>query len=182
MSILREFTNAKHREAEAKPFVQYLLGGTITEPHYVMYLQQMFPVYAILEYYAELAGLIQDLPDLKRSNHILQDLAELSSGYPTKKYDSTNRYRKRIEELYYDPEKQHLLMAHIYVRHMGDLYGGKIIAKKVPGSGLAYQFEDRPALIKALDAKLTTELIDEALIGFDLSMGIFDELQEKINE
>lgn len=182
MSVLREFTNAKHREAESKPFVQYLLGGTITKEHYVMYLQQMFPVYAILEYYAELAGLIQDLPDLKRSNYILQDLAEFSSGYPNKKYESTQKYRKHIEELFYTPEKRHLLLAHIYVRHMGDLYGGKIIAKRVPGSGLAYQFEDRPALIKALDAKLTTELVEEALIGFDLSMGIFDELQEKINE
>ena len=61
-------------------------------------------------------------------------------------------------------------------------YGGKIIAKRVPGSGKAYQFEDRPALIKALDAKLSTELVEEALLGFELSMGIFDELQEKINE
>lgn len=182
MSVLREYTNAKHREAEAKPFVQYLLGGTITQPHYVMYLQQMFPVYSILEYYSELAGLIQDLPDLKRSHYILQDLIELHSSYPIKKYESTQRYRKHIEELFYTPEKRHLLMAHIYVRHMGDLYGGKIIAKKVPGSGKAYQFQDRPTLIKTLDAKLSTELVEEALIGFDLSMGMFDELQEKINE
>jgi len=182
MSVLREYTNAKHREAEAKLFVQYLLGGTITESHYVMYLQQMFPVYSLLEYYSELSGLIQDLPDLKRSNYILQDLMELNSGYPTKKMPSTIRYRQHLEELFYTPEKRHLLLAHIYVRHMGDLYGGKIIAKRVPGSGRCYAFEDRPGLIKALDAKLTTDLVDEALIGFDLSMGIFDELQEKINE
>jgi hypothetical protein len=63
---------------------------------------------------------------------------------------------------------------------MGDLYGGKIIAKRVPGSGLAYQFQDRPALIKALDAKLSTDLVDEALLGFDLSAGIFDELWENM--
>jgi hypothetical protein len=61
---------------------------------------------------------------------------------------------------------------------MGDMYGGKIIAKRVPGSGRAYGFEDRPAVIKALDAKLTTDIVDEALQGFDLSMGIFDELWE----
>ena len=65
---------------------------------------------------------------------------------------------------------------------MGDLYGGKAIAKRVPGSGKAYQFEDRPGLIKAIDSKLSLDLVDEALIGFDLSMGVFDELQEKINE
>jgi len=45
---------------------------------------------------------------------------------------------------------------------------------------LAYQFQDRPALIKALDAKLSTDLVDEALLGFDLSAGIFDELWENM--
>ena len=63
---------------------------------------------------------------------------------------------------------------------MGDLYGGKVIAKRVPGSGKMYQFEDRPALIKALDAKLSLDIVDEALLGFDLAKGIFDELWEKI--
>jgi hypothetical protein len=63
---------------------------------------------------------------------------------------------------------------------MGDLYGGKIIAKRVPGSGLAYQFEDRPLLIKSLDAKLSLDLVNEALLGFDLSAGIFDDLWSKI--
>jgi len=52
----------------------------------------------------------------------------------------------------------------------------------VPGSGRAYQFEDRPGLIKAIDAKLSLDLVDEALKGFDLSMGIFDELWRKIHE
>jgi hypothetical protein len=37
-------------------------------------------------------------------------------------------------------------------------------------------------LIKALDAKLSLDIVDEALLGFDLAAGIFDELMEKINE
>jgi heme oxygenase len=65
---------------------------------------------------------------------------------------------------------------------MGDMYGGKIIAKKVPGSGKCYGFEDRPALIKALDAKLSTDIVDEALVAFDLAIEFFNELQEKLND
>jgi heme oxygenase len=180
MSILREYTNAKHREVEAHPFVQYLLSGTITKEHYGMYLQQMYFVYSNLEYYAAIAGLTWDLPDLRRAEYIEQDLGELYMWNSTPKYKSTEKYRERFVELNYDVENRHKILAHVYVRHMGDLYGGKIIAKRVPGSGLAYQFQDRPALIKALDAKLSTDLVDEALLGFDLSAGIFDELWENM--
>ena len=33
------------------------------------------------------------------------------------------------------------LMAHVYVRHMGDLSGGQMIAKRVPGEGRMYKFD-----------------------------------------
>jgi hypothetical protein len=64
---------------------------------------------------------------------------------------------------------------------MGDLYGGKVIAKRVPGSGRCYEFEDRPGLIRALDAKLSMAILDEALTAFDLAIDVFNELQEKIS-
>lgn len=179
MSILREHTNAKHREAEAKPFVQYLLHGNITEEHYALYLKQMSVVYSAIEYYAEISLLLHDLKDIKRSSYIYEDLRELPDVDIV--LPATEKYRQHIVDLYYSDRKKDIF-AHVYVRHMGDLYGGKAIAKRVPGSGKAYQFEDRPGLIKAIDAKLSLDLVDEALKGFDLSMGIFDELQEKINE
>jgi len=180
MSILREYTNHHHRWVEAKPFVQYLLGGTITKEHYIMYLQQFFRVYSNLEYYSELSGLLTDLPGLKRAENILKDLEELESVQLGPIWNSTEAYRKRITDLYYDQDKQKQLFAHVYVRHMGDLYGGKVIAKRVPGSGKAYEFDDRPGLIKAMDSKLSTDLVDEAILGFELSGQIFDELWEKI--
>lgn len=181
MSILREYTNAKHREAEAKPFVQYLLHGNITEEHYALYLRQMAVVYSAIEYFAEISLLLHDLKDIKRSTYILEDLYELSGIGIEETLPATEKYRKHIVDLYYSDRKKDIF-AHVYVRHMGDLYGGKAIAKRVPGSGRAYQFEDRPGLIKAIDAKLSLDLVDEALKGFDLSMGIFDELWRKIHE
>ena len=73
-------------------------------------------------------------------------------------------------------------MAHVYVRHMGDLYGGKIIAKLVPGSGNMYQFDDRPGLIKAFNQKLTLDLKDEALVAFDYFNEIFTDLWKEIHK
>lgn len=178
MSILRDYTNQKHREVESHPFVQYMLSGDITKEHYSMYLQQMHVVYSDLEYFSKISGLLSDLPDICRSDYIKTDISELGYFEPQVRFASTEKYKQRIIELNYTDKPK--LIAHLYVRHMGDLYGGKIIAKRVPGSGLSYQFEDRPLLIKSLDAKLSLDLVNEALLGFDLSAGIFDDLWSKM--
>ncbi len=179
MSVLRDYTNAKHREAEGTPFVQYMLHGQITAEHYAVYLQQMQIVYRNIEYFAAISGLLHDLPDIRRADYMLEDLSELGVDLPEKVLPSIEAWRQRIIELFYSDQKDQIL-AHVYVRHMGDLYGGKIIAKRVPGSGKSYGFNDRPALIKALDAKLSTDLVDEALRAFDLAIAVFEDLQKEI--
>jgi heme oxygenase len=83
--------------------------------------------------------------------------------------------------LYYG-KKGDQILAHIYVRHMGDLYGGKLIARKVPGSGKVYQFENSQELINTLDAKLTMNILDEALLAFDMNGHMFDDMLKKVNE
>jgi heme oxygenase len=179
MSILRDYTNDKHRAAEGTAFVQYMLHGTITPEHYAEYLKQMYVIYSNIEYFGEISLLFQDLPDIKRADRMRQDLEELGHTVAEKGLPSVERWRQRIVDLYYSGRKDQIL-AHVYVRHMGDLYGGKVIAKRVPGSGRSYEFEDRPGLIKALDAKLSMEILDEALVAFDLAIDVFNELQEKI--
>ena len=179
MSVLREHTNAKHREAEGTPFVQYLLNGNITPEHYARYLQEMYVVYSNIEYFAEISHLLHDLPDIKRAERMQDDLRELGYGVIKQSLPSIERWRQRIVDLYYSGKKEQI-MAHLYVRHMGDMYGGKVIAKRVPGSGKCYEFADRPGLIKAFDAKLSIDILDEALLAFDLAIEFFKELQEEI--
>jgi heme oxygenase len=179
MSILNEYTKEKHREIEAHPFVQYMLRGEITKPHYAMFLQQMFVLYSNLEYFSEMSQLFQGLDGIKRSEYIAEDIKELGYFMEFEVFPGTEKYKQRIVELYYG-DKNPLLFAHVYVRHMGDMYGGKAIAKRVPGSGKMYHFENRPQLIKAFDSKLTLDLVDEALLGFDLAAGIFDDLHSRM--
>jgi len=177
MSILKEYTNEKHREAEGTPFVQYMLHGAITADHYAEYLKQMRIVYSNIEYFAEMSLLLHDLPDIKRADRMRQDIEELGHALTDHPLPSIDRWRQRIMELYYSGRKEQIL-AHVYVRHMGDLYGGKVIAKRVPGAGRCYEFEDRPGLIKALNAKLSMAILDESLIAFDLAIDVFNELHE----
>jgi heme oxygenase len=181
MSILREHTNEKHRAVENTEFVQYMLHGNITADDYAVYLQQFHAVYTAIEHHAELAGMLSDLPDIKRADRIRLDIEE--QGYPVLPEDkllpAVQRWCQRIRDLYAS-DRQDQIFAHVYVRHMGDMYGGKVIAKRVPGSGKSYEFEDRPGLIKAFDAKLNMGLLDEALTAFDLAGELFVELQQEL--
>jgi heme oxygenase len=67
-------------------------------------------------------------------------------------------------------------MAHLYVRHMGDLYGGQMIKKKVPGSGKFYEFKDPAGLKDLIRSKLDDSMGDEANIAFDHAIKIMRAL------
>jgi heme oxygenase len=69
-------------------------------------------------------------------------------------------------------------MAHIYVRHMGDLAGGQMIAKRVPGAGRLYKFEEPDALKEAIRARINDDLAEEANICFDFAIRMFKELMD----
>lgn len=184
MSILVEHTRQKHKEVESHPLVQLMITGKINKQQYIEFLKQFYFVYSAIEYYAENAGMLTDLIDIKRAEYIKEDLKELgcneSELINTQQLPSVKTYVEHIRDLYYG-KNMFKVLAHVYVRHMGDMYGGKQIAKQVPGSGRCYQFIDRPAVIKALNNKLSIELIDEALFAFDCSSSVFDELMESYN-
>jgi heme oxygenase len=81
-----------------------------------------------------------------------------------------------MKEIMHDADK---LMAHLYVLHMGDLSGGQMIAKRVPGEGRMYQFEgDTDALKTAIRAKTTDDMADEAKYVFESATALFKELME----
>jgi heme oxygenase len=178
MTILREVTREKHSEVENLPLIQKLLHGELTEQQYVSYLYELYFVYGAIERFAEFAGVLDGLTDICRFHRIKKDLEELHFGYRHELCNSTIDYIRHLAELC--ANKPDSILAHVYVRHMGDLYGGKIIARIVPGSGNCYMFEDRPKLIKEFNAKLYEDLGEEANIAFQHFSNIFTELGIKI--
>jgi heme oxygenase len=176
MTILREITNQKHREVEALPLIQTIMQGKITKEQYVSYLFELHAIYKVLENLAEQYGLLDGLNGIQRTQKLQEDLDELHPGYSRKLTASTVDYLHYLIEMSAQDDRKHLLFAHIYVRHMGDLYGGKLMARVVPGSGRAYEFDDRPGIIKAFNEKLSMNLGDEANLAFDHFIRIFTEL------
>lgn len=180
MSILREVTQDRHQAVEDLPFIQYLLHGGITQEHYVIYLAEMLEIYRHLENLAGMAGLLDDMPELPRSQRMRQDLDELAPGHQGKITATTRDYLDYLSNLY-ESERALDLFAHVYVRHLGDMYGGKLIARRVPGTGRWYEFDNRADLVKRFNAKITMDLAPEALQAFDWYGKIFQDLWCKIH-
>lgn len=185
---LKELTAAKHKEVERKEFVKILFSGNIDPVFYATFLANQHPVYDFLEIMSSAYGLLNGLPELRRAPSIMEDFQEL---WPNK--DEKPLYVPVVKE-YLDYLKElsnrdpNLLFAHIYVRHMGDLSGGQMIAKKVPGKGKFYQFENVDKLKADIRERLDDSLADEANVCFNFASKMFEQLMEldipklKVNE
>ena len=180
MSILREATLEKHKQVEALPFIQYLMYGTVSKENYVIYLAEMLAIYEHLEYLADNVELFDGIEELPRAQKMREDLDELAPNYELELTPSTEKYLQYLSDLY-NSNRHPYLFAHVYVRHLGDMYGGKVISKKIPGSANWYKFENRGSLNKRFTAKLYPELADEALVAFGHFENIFRDLYKKID-
>jgi len=180
MSNLKELTWEHHKNAERQEFVKVLMSGNIDPKVYATYLWNQFPQYEILEVMAMGHGLFDNTFEILRSKAILEDFRELwpKDEKPPQHTMATKKYLTHMKTIMNDPDK---LMAHIYVRHMGDLSGGQMIKKKVPGSGKFYQFDvDIQEIKEAIRAKTNDSMADEAKICFDYATELFKDMMQYV--
>jgi heme oxygenase (biliverdin-producing, ferredoxin) len=180
---LKDLTYEAHKEAETKPFVKVLFSGKIDPKIYALYLKNQHPCYEILEVCAMMhPGLLGKSSDARRAPAINADFQELwdedKDGKPTI-LPVVKRYIDYIMSIKNDPKK---LIAHIYVRHFGDMAGGQMIAKRVPGSGRMYQFENAEELKASIREKLSDDMADEAKVCFKFAGELFEEMMSLVNE
>jgi len=181
MSSLKELTWEHHKNAERQDFVKVLMGGSIDPKVYATFLYNQHHAYNILEVLAMQLGLLDGMPEIRRGPRINEDFLELWKGQDTPAMlDSTKRYMEHLMRIADDPQK---VMAHVYVRHMGDLSGGQMIKKKVPGQGKMYEF-DAPIdeLKERVRAKLDDSMADEAKLCFDFATDTFKDMQKVNND
>jgi len=172
---LRELTKPKHDEIESMPFTQYMLSGKISVEDYAKFLYQMLFVYQAMEEVASNLGMLEDMPDLPRYYFIKHDYEELV-GESIKHiiFPATQEYCNYIKEIK-DPKN---IIAHMYVRYMGDMAGGQQIKKLVPGSGSFYDFKNIRDLIGKFRVKLSDDMLDETIVAFNYNIAITRQLEE----
>jgi heme oxygenase len=176
---LREITHDLHEEAEKTIFAKKLVSGSFTAEEYANYLWQMVLVYNGIETAARSQGMLVNLPDIERAHKIYQDCIELvGPNHNLKWLPIVIEYYQYLLSLNYNAERKHLIKAHLYCRHMGDLYGGQMIAKKIPGKGRFYEFKDADHLKTTIRAELTDDLGDEARVAFEWAIKIMKALNK----
>ena len=166
----------QHHNAERQKFAGVLMSGKISEESYLKYLQNQFYCYYTLENHSKF-----NLPDdrLKRSDNILEDIQELKQtdgemyNMRDALTDSTKDYIKYVKD---NINTQEDFMAHVYVRYLGDLRGGQMISKKVPGSGKYYEFDKPKVLAKVIYDNINDDMAAEAKKVFGFATKLFVEM------
>jgi heme oxygenase len=177
MSNLKELTWEHHKDAERQEFVKVLMSGKINPKLYATYLWNQHMKYDLLEALISVTGKLIDVPGIWRKQRIYEDFIEL---WPYEEQpvtlDCTKKYVDHVRTIMTNEDA---LMAHIYVMHLGDMSGGQMIKKKVPGNGRMYDFEgDIPALKELVKSKTHDGMADEARICFEYATKTFKELME----
>ena len=145
---LRFETRALHRQVEGSLFMAALVAGALDSYAYCLFLRNLEPIYAELE-----AGLSRHAhnpyvrpvvhPPLFRQQALRRDLETLYGQRWREEIElmpTCAAYVARLRHLHgFEPE---LLVAHAYVRYLGDLSGGQRLAEIVRRS-LCIPADDR---------------------------------------
>ena len=175
---LKDITADLHHEAEKTKFAKLLLSGKIEKADYKNYLYNLLAIYDPIEWYCSRQGMLKNMPDLPRLKAIYADFLEIDDGSYCYLTPATLEYQAYLHKLGNDPERKAQVKAHLYCRHMGDLFGGQIIKKQVAhiSSGKFYEFENADAMKMAIRAELTDDLGDEARVAFEFAIKMMKDL------
>lgn len=199
---LKTATADMHRRVERSAFMASLLRGQVDRRRYVGLLHNLQALYAALEDALRRHGATPGvapvvMPELFRSPAIAADLQALAGASALASAPlarATQHYVERLQQL--SAAKPNLLVAHAYVRYLGDLNGGQALRRVVArslgladGSGTSfYDFGDSAAqqqLVRRFRAGLeavaeqqkdTEALSAEALSAFERHEQLFEEL------
>jgi heme oxygenase len=162
---LKDLTSAKHAEAESTPFMKAVFAKTLPFDLWVDWTYQKWLFYGAIEGAAGANRLLGDLPDLRRAFYLAMDYQEMNGDNPRHEFRPiVVDYYNYILIISKDPNK---IMAHLYTWHMGDMFGGQMIKKIVPGAHRNLEFEDPRTLMTNIRAKLDDSMGDEANVAFD---------------
>lgn len=201
-SRLRLGTRDLHTAAERTGLMASLLGGHIERTTYCALLRNLHAIYAALE--AALAhprrhpGVAAfDQPAWRREAALAADLAQLHGpdwAADLRVQPGAAAYVQRLQGL--GAQGSPALVAHAYVRYLGDLHGGQVLRRRVAeglglpaGDGVAFYDFGPPSVVQGLRSQCRAALaalvlapaeqdlvLAEARWGFEQHIVLFDQL------
>jgi heme oxygenase len=177
---LKELTQENHAAAENTLFMKAVFKNSLPKDLWADFTYQKSLFYNAIECCANAAGLLKDLPDIQRTYYLYKDYMGLTNQTLQHSYrKNAIGYYQYILSLYPDADK---IMAHLYVWHMGDMFGGQMIKKLVPGPHQGLTFKDAPSLIQAVRGKINDSMADEANVAFDWAIKILKEYDSSLDQ
>ncbi len=177
---LKELTKDKHTEAEHTRFMKAVFKKNLPKELWADWTYQKSLFYNGIEGAAGACRLLDDLPDIRRAFYLYQDFKELhdqGSAYPSYR-PIVIKYYNYILSIANDPKK---VMAHLYVWHMGDMFGGQMIKKIVSGPHRNLEFQDAATLMTNIRAKLDDSMAEEANIAFDWAIKMMNDYNDELS-
>lgn len=197
---LRAETKQLHTLAERSGVMGALLRGVCPRPAYAALVASLAIIYDALERQLDhnaahpaLAPL--RLPGLARADALQADLAALTTAEEPTAYPAEEAAAYAVHLTRLGEEDPALLVAHAWLRYLGDLNGGQIVGRIVRQSleldaaaTTFYDFPDLPdphaaaAAWRAaldtlpLDADTQTRIVEEAAAGFHRHIALFNAL------
>ena len=199
---LDDGTRKSHSVAENTAFVTGFFKGIATKAAFSQLVAALYFVYEAMEECFEASTdesvRALDYPELRRVAALEEDMAYyFGENWRTEVRPSlaTKAYVARVREV--AEEQPELLVAHMYTRYLGDLFGGQMMGGMARKSlelerdrgTRFYEFDDisdTKGFIEAWYAKLNTlelseaqkqAIVDEGNLVFTLNIGLFDELE-----
>lgn len=183
--------------AERSGLMVDLISGRLARSHYLVMLLNLQAIYLALERGLAIASTLPgiDFSPLYRADAIARDLAFLAPATPIQLCDATKGYVQHLEGL--SASASPMLLAHAYVRYLGDLHGGQMLRRCVsrvlqsPGQdGLCFYDFGPPERVAQLIANFRNgldavplapgqadSLVQEVRLGFGMHIDMFTQLR-----
>lgn len=162
---LKEAVNDVHRAAERTELAQAMIRGTLDPELYYQFLYNMREIYFAIE---------QRLPDLpaniKRVDWYDRDILEMNREHG-QIVPAVAHYVRYISDL--DIKD---VWAHTYVHYLGNMYGGQMLKKRMPGPSSHLDFDNVQDSIAYIRSQIADIRHQEAIVSFDWTIKIYDEL------
>lgn len=188
-------TRTLHSNVERAGVMADLVRGRLERARYCLLLRNLHAIYLVLDEALAPVAAAFPLAELRRSAALEEDLEFLvGSGWRQQLtiVPSTARYVLHLETL--RAGQSMMLIAHGYLRHLGDLSGGQLLRGRVrsmlglegsagtrfyeyrtPTADLAVRYREQLDAMELSD-QVIGELVEEARFGFRLHGEMFREL------